>query len=366
MQIQAITTDEGFDKLRDEWTRLARDTGHWAYTSSYPWLRTWWDVFAEHEDNPLGFDKRLLILRVSREDELVAIVPLVRLFRKKAFLKITFIEFLGQQWGPTFIDVTGRNLAGEALAEIYQWLLANERFDVLQLSHIPDGTTNVDLSGDDTWIISGCPILYRDRYDDYEQYAKAMHSKRFRNRVRNSHNRLKRQGLSFGFRVASADEKSLCRIARLSKSKLVDGKHSLYQDPDKARFIARVVTQMPSEVEFTMIGEEPASYRLLFHHAGGVFAFDTSYDRRFRDFSVGRLGYLESIKRFFSDAKHAFHCGGPDIGLHKRDHYPDVVKIHVLVRPGNTLLAKLVCRKLRSHYSRVEQKYIDAIKEWSK
>ena len=345
--IEVLDNTDAFGGVGDAWRRLERAANTANITASFDWLRVWWSVFAKREDNRIGYNKQLRILMVRRAGELVAIVPLVRLQRRKFLVRVTFIEFLGQQWCGLFLDFVTAE-PGPALTQaVLQWLAAHERYDVLHWAYLPEYTRTVDLQDSDVSLLSACPIVRAARYEDYAAYAKAMHSKNYRKHIRRIHRALEEGGRTWSFEAMAPADQHFDEIEALSKSKQKDGKRSVYANADMARFFRLAATTLPSDLEMLQIDGRAAAYRLGFSYGGGLLSFDTSYDRALRDYSPGHLVRIESLRRFFDEGRYAFHCAGTGIDEHKHNHYDEVIKIYSHIRPGNTLLGRLVARRLQ-------------------
>ena len=355
-RIRVLDTTAAFDAAREQWQALEREVDHFNVSASYNWLRTWWEVFATREDNFFGYAKKLRILLVLRNGVLVAVAPLVRLYRKKHFLKVSYVEFLGQQWGATTTDFVARPSCPGLADAVFGWLWKNERFNVLRLSRIPEHSTVLSPQDKHMFLLSACPILYASRYVDYESYRKALHSKNFRKHLRRSLKKLKERGLTYEYKAVPATSECMADIAHLSKSKLVDGKRSLYLDEDKSLFMTKMVERFPCHIDLLRIDDRNVAYRLCVHFGGGVFAFDTSYDREHRDLGLGHLIYLLSIQHFLTERRFSFHCGGPGLQPHKSNHYPEVVKTYTYLRAGNTVLGKLIRARMQTQLAKVEKR----------
>jgi hypothetical protein len=87
LEISVVTDQEGFNKLREPWNRLAEANGF--YTPWFCW--EWFDLCLRHSE-PV----RLLILKVHLNNELVAIAPMeVRTKRYKGIFPARIVSFIG-------------------------------------------------------------------------------------------------------------------------------------------------------------------------------------------------------------------------------------------------------------------------------
>lgn len=100
--IELVDTRDGFERLRPEWTGLLRASAEDCLFLTWEWLFTWW----QH----LAGDRRLEILTVRSDGELIAIVPLARTApRVASLLPLPSLEFLGTGTvGSDYLDLIVR------------------------------------------------------------------------------------------------------------------------------------------------------------------------------------------------------------------------------------------------------------------
>ena len=183
LRVECLNTSESFLALEQDWQTLEQECGHSNLTVSFDYLSSWWQVFAGRDDNQFGYDKELLILKVMRGSKLIAIVPLLGLTRRKTLLKVRFVEFLGQQWGATYLDLIGKENPELVAESVYNWLAANYRFDILQLSYLPEQTPFFDLDNARATVLSACPEIDLRSYRDYADFSEHRYNSRMRNKL---------------------------------------------------------------------------------------------------------------------------------------------------------------------------------------
>ena len=150
-------------------------------------------------------------------------------------------------------------------------------------------------------------------------------------------------------------------IIDTSNSKLLSGKHSLYQDVDKVKFIKSVVSDMDSEAVLVYLNDECAAYRLLFHYKGWTYDMDAAYNRKFPQ-GLGIFSYDDSIKKSF-DAGAVVHCGGTGVDEYKLKFLNKIMPIYHIMCSGKTWLGRITLpiklKKLRFS----EQHFFSILKE---
>ena len=174
--IEFITSTEGRRALATPRRALEAAAPSINLTASYNWVETWRDVFDPLKNPQRGYSKRLLILWLNRQDFFRAIVPLVPVNRPKFGLPVAYIQFLGQQWGGTVLDIIGLPLNTQEPKEIIDWLFPSRRFDLLHLYYLPASTPNFDLMGAESWLFSACPMFDLTASSTFEEYQAKIYS----------------------------------------------------------------------------------------------------------------------------------------------------------------------------------------------
>lgn len=333
-------------------------------TSSIYWIKTWWNIFKNKEDNQFGFNKKLYIITVKFKGNLIAILPLVKLQRKKNGIKISFLEFLGQQWGATFLDFISIKLRDEEKRYIFDWLYLNIKFDILNLSFIPSYTENFNLDSKNMFILSGCPSIDLTKYCDFESYKNQTYSRNLKQNFRTAFNKMRKNGFNYEVIVEPVTKEKFQQIIKLSMSKLNDNKQCIYLDNEKSEFLQEICNKLEHDIVSIKINEVDIAYRLNFFWMNNKFCIDASYNRDYKNFELGSLSVHESIKDSFSkDIK--FHCEGTGIDFYKMKFTKEIIKIYQYIKPGNTLIGKIaycrmffLCKKREKNFLKELDDYI--------
>ena len=113
--VQSIEDSTAFEGLREEWTALLAESPADGLFLTWEWLFTWW--------THLGARRRLAILTVRSDGDLIAVAPLASRSRGLGrLLPVRSLEFLGTgSVGSDYLDLIVRRgreeVATEALAE---------------------------------------------------------------------------------------------------------------------------------------------------------------------------------------------------------------------------------------------------------
>ncbi|UCC80208.1 MAG: GNAT family N-acetyltransferase [Candidatus Zixiibacteriota bacterium] len=133
LTIEIVDDIAAFARLKPIWNDLLRQSRNYNIFISFEWLYSWWQVFGE--------GRRLYILLVRSDDEIVGIAPLMR----SPGAKKTVIEFIGTPDN----DYSDFILSGESeniVNKIISYLLERKwDWSVLNLSQIPDSSPTISI-----------------------------------------------------------------------------------------------------------------------------------------------------------------------------------------------------------------------------
>lgn len=344
LSIKVINNTSDFILFKDKWQEFERLVNHNNITSSYCWLINWWKVFEKVEDNVFGYNKELLIICLYEDEKLIAIAPFVKLYRKKMGLKICFIEFLGQQWGGTYLDIIGINLTEKHIELIFEWLHKNVKYHLLLLKYIPEDTNK--FNREDLYLYSACPQINLKKYNSYEDYIESNYSKKLKQNLRTALNRAKNDNLNIEKEVSFIDEYNFKEIINISKSKLVDNKTWLYGNESRRRFYKLMYEEMNSNVVFIKMNKNIFAYRTNIIFNNTKFCLDASYDRKLRKYDPGILSVDLNIKDSF-DKDLDIHCLGPGIDAYKMKFAKEVKFTNFYIKKGNKIFSSILFVLLR-------------------
>ncbi|MGE6345436.1 GNAT family N-acetyltransferase [Bacillus mycoides] len=337
-QINVCSSLEDVQNKKNEWLNFEKKINNQNITTSYYWIESFLKVFFPREDNQFGYKKKIIIIFLYKEGELIAIAPLIQVVHKKYGIKLKMIEFIGQQWGGTFIDIIGRGLSEEDVDHIMGYVYSNYKFDLLHLKYIRKSTENFDLNSKDAEVLSGCPYLVIEDFNEFDEYKNQIYSKKLKQNIRTAFNKMKKKGLTYDSVIERINNQNFEEIVRISRSKLEDGKGSIYLDEDKKKFVKTIIDSLPSEVIFGRVNNDCVAYRLNLFFNDIKFCFDAAYDREFRNLELGTLSVEESIKDSFKK-NIKLHSEGAGTDFYKLKFMKEVEQIYTYTKKGNTLLS---------------------------
>ncbi|MBD3232563.1 MAG: hypothetical protein GF315_02455 [candidate division Zixibacteria bacterium] len=357
LEIKIIDSFEKLEGFENEWRDFEKYTQHRNLTASYDWIKTWWDCFGNTDSHEFGNNKQLLIILLYRDENLRAIAPFTRLTRNNFGVPISYVEFIGQQWGGTYLDIISENISEEEINYIIQWLYNNIRFDFLQLKYIPEDSILYSPHQDEMEYLSGCPEFRLSEFGSYDDYKSSVYSKKLKQNIRTAHNHIKKSGMEYSESAEEINPENLDKIIHISGSKVGDDKVSIYEDPKKREFLRHILNRLKSDVMFIKLNGYEVSYRVNVYFNGVKFCLDAAYNRFYKKQQVGSLSVDYSIRHSYDNLDWIqWHCEGTGMDFYKTKYIKTSRNIYTHVCKGNTiksyLINKLDLKKLGARHSR--------------
>ncbi len=134
--VEIIIEPDAFAALRGDWKRLFV-VSECAPFLSWEWQTAWFKNF--------GADRSPFILTVKRETELIGILPLCLQEKKVLGMNLKRLAFIGEaNGGADYLDlIAKREDKAEILAAIFEFLKAENSFDVIDLENLASDSETV-------------------------------------------------------------------------------------------------------------------------------------------------------------------------------------------------------------------------------
>jgi hypothetical protein len=352
--IEICDSLEKLEKREEEWLELELKSNNININTNYYWIKSYLEIFLNREDEAFGYEKKPLILFLYKNGLLKAIAPFIVVVRKKYGVKFKFIEFIGQQWAGTLIDIIGYDLHKEDFNQIFNYLYSNYKFDLIHLKYIPEYTRTIDISSRNSAILSGCPFIELSEYQNFEDYYSKIYSKGTKQNIRTAHNNMKKMNYKYDSIKYQPSDKFLQEIINISKTKLNDSKHSIYLDKDKKLFVEKLLYHFENDVIFCELNNKKVAYRLNFYYRNNKYCFDASYDRNTpKKLRVGNLSVHESVKDSFSNQL-GIYTEGIGLDEYKLAFMKRVLRVYSYTVKGNTITAFLLEKKFLKNQKKIE------------
>ncbi len=278
-------------------------------SNQFSWIYNWFSVFEKVENNVLGYNKKTYIIAAYKKDKLVAIVPLIKVYRTYfKLVKIEFLEFLGQQWSNLGSDIITLDDLEECFtSEFISWVKSNIKFHFLFFKYLPKKSVLANKYR--LFHYAGAPFIDIEKHREYEAFSKEVYARKFREDLRRTLRRIKKDGFNFEISFEEINKNSLGEIRRIAKSKEVDGKSFLYGDLEKTQFHLKMYESFPSHVIFVKFNKQAVAYATIIDWKGERIGIDAAFDREYRKYGVGIHCIDATIRHSFSDKKQKLSFG---------------------------------------------------------
>lgn len=137
LTIETVTTEDDFRRLEPVWNKLLVQSDADMPFLTFEWMTAWWESF-KRDDDEFGRQKRLHILVVKENDDVVAIAPLMRTTRRVLGMPMTVLCNMvnHHSFRAGLIVAPDHAAAVQALAT--HLTRADEPWDLLHLSYLPE------------------------------------------------------------------------------------------------------------------------------------------------------------------------------------------------------------------------------------
>ncbi|WP_421918787.1 GNAT family N-acetyltransferase [Marinifilum sp.] len=284
------------------------------YFSEFPgnqasWLSDWYNTFNSRNDNDFGSHKKPYIIAAYQGSKLVAIVPLMKLSRTyfKIF-KLQFVEFLGQQWSGMGYDILEIGKLKDSFAkELVRWMKRNISYHFMFFKYLPK--TSLLRNRFKFYRYAGALYLKPLAYKSYEDFTLNVYARKFREDLRRTVRRIKKDGYEMSVEQKLLNQESLKLIREISASKTEDGKGNLYESKVKEEFHMKMYENMQSQVIFIKFNGKAVAYGTFIDYNEQRIGIDAAFDRKYRKYGVGIHCIDQVIRSSFRDEKQKLSFG---------------------------------------------------------
>ncbi|OLC49680.1 MAG: hypothetical protein AUH43_07190 [Acidobacteria bacterium 13_1_40CM_65_14] len=304
--VHVVTDDAEFLALEAEWNETVERARIGHPFLRHEWLRTWWECF--------GRGCRLHILIVRRGGRIAAIAPLLSDTTRSYGISIRRLRLLHNDHTPR-ADFIVAEQPEESYRAIWKALCEQrDRWDVLQLSQLPEGSPTLDtvssLAAEDgclsgVWPSGDAPyVRLAGNWDEY--YSRL--SSKFRQNVRNRLSRLTRLGepaletVIDGAALLGAREDAFRLEASGWKA---EAGTSIDSDPAVHRFYALLAERASQHrwlhLLFLTVNGERIATSYGARYGNRLFLFKTGYDPAHAQCSPFKLLIYFAVRHAFAE-----------------------------------------------------------------
>ena len=137
--VRRIRQESEFSNLETTWNNLLKQSCADNPFLTWQWLYSWWKCYGQKSE--------LMILALEKDEQVVALAPLMVRTKPLGLLKAREIVFLGSFGaGSDYLDfIITKGFETSSIEVIITHLARNDRaWDVISLTNIPDGSASID------------------------------------------------------------------------------------------------------------------------------------------------------------------------------------------------------------------------------
>jgi len=328
--------------------------------SDSTWLIEWWSVFNSVENNQIGKKKKLHIIVIQENKELI-IFPLVSLSRSIKGVSLRYLEILSQQWGGCESEILCSSiLAHHLIPIVFKYIEENIKHDILQFKYLLDDSCIFEKQ---KFFIHGIsPYISIAEHTNHEEFKKNKYSKKLKQNIRTAFNKVKKNNYNIEILKTEINDSLFESIKKISKSKLIDGKHSVYLDSNKSKFYSNIYKKFKSNVILIKINNEFVSYRVNIIKNNKKFCIDASFNRDFRRFDLGAISVDSNISDSFENNLFV-HSMGPGDDSYKFKYTNTVEFLYTFIKKGNSFKSFFFYPMFRYVLKKRQNKYLNNYSE---
>lgn len=308
MEVNIVNKTEDFYKLKKAWVNLEIQDTDVTYYSTFEYIKNWWEVYKNDKN------KKLYIICVSGNKEILGIAPLyIETLNKKVF-SYNVLKFLGQGDFAGFLINRQKTLENKIIKLILNEILKNTNYyERILLTHIKHTSSlaayalkSCELNRYFTYLVE-CPQViinnYKD-FDEYKQIHKNINAARYRNKLKND--------IGYNFRaIIDGEDNILEKISDihirqqqyLRCEKGMYDRSSLFEDPKRLSFISSLYKDNDKVITFEI--ETPKGeviiYNTCYLYKRVLHSWNTGYDRRYENSSLGRIIIHDIVNYLFEN-----------------------------------------------------------------
>jgi hypothetical protein len=333
--LKHISDESMISELRNSWEELELESNNQSISSSFIWFYNWWVVFKNVENNKLGYNKELFIVQGFYNNKLILICPLMKLDRIKYGIKITFVEFIGQQWGGLFHDIICNKDYSFNFDIIKFYINKNLKYDILHLRYISKKTLFNDK---DLNVFGNFPEFTILNYKSYLDYINLNYSKGHKQNLRTAKNRAIRNNDILEFTKDNFNDSNFNKLIKISNSKIKSKKESIYNDINKLKFYNYIFREFNTNIIFVKINQVEVAYRVNLIYNKIKFCIDASYERGSLSYELGSHSLDKSIEDSFNSCL-IYHSEGPGLDPYKLKFIKSSRYLFYYLKRGNSLFS---------------------------
>jgi len=302
--IRVITESEEFEPLSTVWDSLlqSKGEGHSIF-QTHEWLSTWWKHFGE--------GKRLNILLIEKEQQVIGVFPFMRTECRIGLFKIRLLETIASEACDyeVLIPSDSRDEAITALLVYLEEEMAKGKL-VLRLSYVPEGSKFLELLRRYASLVSKNLFVqeavttsapYISLPATWDEYFRSLSQNRRQMLRRNLRSLEKAHNVDYRECTVDTLEEELNKFFELHQSRWkLANVSGVFSDPKMKEFYRDVATQFLKKgwLHFSCltVDNEVVSATYCFVYNRKLYCDIIARDDRYAKYSVGHIHHMFLIK----------------------------------------------------------------------
>ena len=352
MSIKTIQSYDEIQDYKDEWIELEKKHPNESY--NYNLIDIWLSHFTNYNNNRFGYDKKIYIILLYKNNSLVSIFPLINLTRKfKRIVSYQSLELIGQQYGLNDLGVLGE-VSDEYIDLYINWIRKNIKFDIMTLQYQNNENAS-SFKSFNKIVSSGFPIIKLTNFIDYNDYNKQQYNSKKRYNIKSRKKSfLKNNGQLIKTSYNNISKDDFKGILDVSASKKTEGKHDHFDSKEILDYTKSMLLNYKNQIILAKIKNKVIGYQISFLYSDFRSYTGLSYDRNYKKYGVGNLiDDFEIESQNFNSLK--FINMGAGLDDYKLIFCTEIDKLYTFQLKGNTWLSLIIYRIFNKRVQQIEK-----------
>lgn len=311
-----------FLEARDLWNQAVQRSLDDNIFLTWEWLSSWWKHF--------GDKRRFLVIAVTDGNEISAAAPFMASTDSRFGLKLTKLQFIGSPESDyqSLLLMDGKERLATSVIEYVHNAVPD--WDLIELREIPETCGTARILSDASaipWklkqeVEESCPYIPLPR--TFEDYLQTL-SSQFRKGLKRCESSLARD-YNAEFRMVEdlhTIDAAMSTLFELhQKRRAMKGEVGVFADPSVRNFHLDVAKSFAHKgwlvLAFLMLNQEPAAVQYAFRYSGKLYYYQSGFDPRYSEYSVGSLLHMRLIEHCIRNGlrEYDFTRGGEPYKMH--------------------------------------------------
>ncbi len=302
--IRVITEPGEFEALSEVWNNLLQSNGSEnSLYLTHEWVFTWWKHFSE--------GKKLNILLIEREKQIVGIIPLIRNEYRVGLFKLHTLESMGAV-NSNFVGLIPPENGEEIISALLSYLVdeLNKSNSIIMLKEVPEDSRFLILLRSHASVFSK-NVAVKEKVTTLapyillpatcDEYFRSLSRKRRWVLRRGLRDLQKTHGFEFQICAEEQLDNRLDEFFGLHQSRWrSDNINGIFSDPKMKEFYRDLATLFLNRnwlnFSYSTAGGEMTAAVYGYIYNGKMYAATTARDLRYAEYGVGHLHYMFLIK----------------------------------------------------------------------